>query len=480
MGDAGGGEPPPDGSKRVDKNLEIQNYEKVLKNTHAKNNTIVEDKQPKNKILYMPGDKGPFFVYLESTDKVGYNIGKSNNIKIARDIFNLNLTDVVKISSKGLNRMSIQFVSMEAANSFTNNKRLLDKGYNIYIPYNFVTSKGIARRVDIDISEEEILETAIANNNIKILNVRRLNRRVNKDNVISYEPTGTILFTFQGVRIPKEIKLYYLEFPIEMYVPPVTQCFRCLRYGHTRNNCKGKEKCFKCAAEKHFEDLGGETCETCCFFCKDTHVSTSKQCPEYTRQKHIKELMAYENLTFFEANEKCKKTYSAKGDFIYNPSDFPTIKKNNNNLNFTQRISDSTIEPSQRRTQSFKNGPIKRSFQQTVSANPTKKRLIQKSYDRKAHEEILYFPNSRQGRTSSPDIDILPETKLSEMQNSPNRPLTSAVSHNSLPQNFDINFILNFLKNTTNYNKNICRKVLQTDPDPDFVLNMDQGSDSEF
>ena len=179
---------------------------------------------------------------MESTEKVGFNIGKSNNIKIARDIFNLNLADVLKITNKGLNRISVQFIS-----------------YNI--------------------------------------------------------PTGTVLFTFQGVAIPKTF--YYLEYPITIYVAPVTQCFRCLRYGHTRNNCQGKEKCFNCSADKHLEDNNSEinkeyNSKTCCVFCKDSHKTTDKKCPEYLRQKNIKELMAFENITFFEASEFCKKNISPK------------------------------------------------------------------------------------------------------------------------------------------------------------------------
>ena len=313
MNITGGGDPPLPTSKEV-----------IINNT---DNGSQEKKNIRDKILYLPSDKGPFTVYLESTDKVGFNIGKSNNIKIARDIFNLNLTDVSKIANKGLNRVAIQFISYQAANALVNNKTLLDKGYNIFIPFNFVTSKGIARNVDCDISEEEILKYCKVYNNIKILNVKRLNRKVIKNETPVYEPTGTVLFTFQGVNLPRSVYIYGLDFLISIYVAPVTQCFKCLRYGHTSKICKGKERCLNCAGDVHPKEGDSMPCESSCFYCKGTHKSNFKKCPEYLRQKNIKELMAFENLTFFEANELCRKTYVSKNDFIYNTEDFPNLKK---------------------------------------------------------------------------------------------------------------------------------------------------------
>ena len=59
----------------------------------------------------------------------------------------------------------------------------------------------------------------------------------------------------------------------------------------------------------------------------NNHKTTSKNCPEYNRQKNIKQLMAFENLTFFDANEICRKTYLIKDHSIYNSNDFPAIQK---------------------------------------------------------------------------------------------------------------------------------------------------------
>lgn len=432
-----------------------------------------------NEIFYEPTDKGPFIVYLETTEKVGFNIGRANNIKIARDIFNLNLTDVLKISNKGLNRISVHFLSFKAANSFIKNKSLLDKGYKIYIPFNFVTAKGIARRVDLDLSEQELLQACESHDKIKIISAKRLNRRVTKDKITTYEPTSTVLFTFRGVRLPRYVKFFYLEFPIEIYIPPVTQCYRCLRYGHTRNNCKGKEKCFNCADEVHLQENEEPTCDSCCFFCKDNHKSNYKKCPEYIRQKNIKELMAFENLTFFEANENCRKTYISKGDFIYNPSDFPSMKRGNNvSIGNSKSTSETFIEPNERRAQAFRTNTTKRSFQHVTSADPIKKRIINKGYDRKAHEENIYFPNSRPEKQMLPSSQTLTLNPNFSQHKKQEMPSTSAPSDSFSFKHFDLHSVINYLRNTSDNNKNICRDLLLSECRNESYMDLDRYSDS--
>ena len=469
-----GGEETPPPPPEV--NVVVNSNANQVNNTKTGINTII-----KTNILYSSSDKGPFIVYLESTDKVGFNIGKFNNIKIARDIFNLNLTDVIKISNKGLNRIAIQFISYISANSFVNNKTLLDKGYNIFIPFNFVTSKGIARNVDFDLSEEEILKTCKAYNNIKILNAKRLNRKTIKNDITTYEPTGTVLFTFQGVNLPRSVNIYGLEFQISIYVAPVTQCFRCLRYGHTKTNCKGKEKCLNCAGDIHPQEGDNMPCMVKCFYCKDSHKSNFKKCPEYVRQKNIKELMAFENLTFYEANELCRKTYVSRDEFIYNGEDYPALKKKY--ISTLDQKNEGTIYPADRRSQAFKNGAIKRSYQHVASLDNNKKRIIHKGYDRKAHNENLMLPNSRPIKTSHASQPLYSQQSTAQQpsSNETNIPPSSSATSNSYLNSqfshFDLATVVNYFRYTSDTNKDICRELLCTELRTGAFADLDRGSD---
>lgn len=394
--DSGGGSPPPpppvpDDSK-IDSTMETQKPE-ITDNKFENKKT-----QKKTVYNYKNTDLGPFMIYIENSQ----NSDKFNYFKIARDIYNLKLNDVKKITIKGRNKLGIEFINFNTANKMLNNEILLKKGYNIFIPFNYALCKGIVRNIDITVSDQELFDCT--RSPFKISEIKRLNRRVlnHVDKSVQYEPTGTILFTFEGTLLPRFVNIFGLSFPVSTYIPPVTQCYTCLLYGHTRLQCKGKKKCFTCT-ENHEEDTTPESeCNIKCWHCDSiTHKSNDKKCPEYNRQKSIKYLMATENLSFYDANIMCPRTFVTSRDlkkldnikeYRHHTSDFPSLSKNqsppdNNAISINQRRLNS---PDQLYNS-------KRSYTQATSDNP-KKRSIYKShqgFDKEAHNNLLYTPNSR-------------------------------------------------------------------------------------
>lgn len=338
--------------------------------------------------FYEAKDKGPYVVYMDSSQKTDNAIGKMSSLKIAREIFQLNLKNVNKINNKGSNRISIEFSNFQSANDLINNENLKNKGYNIFIPGNYITCKGIVRHIDVDENIEDF--DNICQSSVPILNAKRLNRKVIKEGKIEYVPTGTILFTFKGTYLPKIVYFYNLPYPVNIYVSPVTQCYSCLLYGHTKKNCKGKAKCFNCAENVHLENET-ETfpCKTKCHFCREEHKTTNKSCQEHKRQQEIKKLMAYENITFFDADKMCPKNYIPNREYVLDPRKFPSTLNKTYNANIDQ-----VITPSQRRTADFNANKSKRTYQQALS-NGEKRRLIQVNHNKESHNEQLYCPNSR-------------------------------------------------------------------------------------
>lgn len=378
-----------------------------------------------------------------------------------------------------MNRISVEFINSYAANQFVNNKVLSNKGYKLFIPLNFVTSKGIARGIDTDITEEELLKCCSIDGKIEILNAKRLNRKVMKDDGVSYAPTGTVLFTFKGVNLPREVHFYNLVFKVQIYISPVTQCYRCLRYGHTKNNCKGNEKCFNCGESKHQEKGEEFACQIKCFYCKEEHKSISKKCPEHNRQKNIKELMAFENITFFEASELCKRSYIPKGDYVFNGDEFPKLNKRTN-ISFSQRTLESTIEPSQRRTASFRN-PTKRTYQQVASNNNNKKRMIlHKSYNKKDHDENLYAPNGRYN--DYPTQSWISQQTPNSQNAHAHQSSTSAISNNNynsntFKENINLESIIHFIKNAPMQQTEILKEILWNQNQIPYFMEAELDSD---
>ena len=67
-------------------------------------------------------------------------------------------------------------------------------------------------------------------------------------------PSATVILTFEGSSLPKEIKAGYLNVKVDPYIPNPLRCFQCLRYGHPRDKCKRKPICARCGKEDHTDD----------------------------------------------------------------------------------------------------------------------------------------------------------------------------------------------------------------------------------
>lgn len=370
--------------------FDISQSQGMLNNYHNK----VEN----NRILYTEKDTGPFIVVIEASDKLNINIGKISQLKIAKELLDQNVKDIIKLKVKGKRRIAIEFLNYMAANKFSMNKGLVNKGYNIYIPYNMVTCKGIIRHVDIDY-DTEVLKTSIVSDQ-KIINIRRLNRKKISEGNVDYLPTGTVLLTFAGTILPRSVEIWKLPFAVVPYVPPVTQCHACHRYGHTKTQCKSRLKCHKCAGDPHPDDI---ECNKKCFHCgSEHHTSFYSQCPEHQRQTSIRHLMAFNNLTFFDAAQLCPVSYKSSQPQINqsHPLDFPPLSKNlpsqSNEITVSQRR---VITAEDQRIRS------KRTYSQIVSnKNNSKRRYTTDGFDKDAHNDCLDTPNGRDYNNSTPTI----------------------------------------------------------------------------
>ncbi|KAG5894819.1 hypothetical protein JTB14_008309 [Gonioctena quinquepunctata] len=78
--------------------------------------------------------------------------------RIAKTVLDMKLTDVKKINKKGKNRISVEFKTFQAANELAKNEELKKKGYDVFIPINKVTCKGIVKPLDKEFSDEILKE----------------------------------------------------------------------------------------------------------------------------------------------------------------------------------------------------------------------------------------------------------------------------------------------------------------------------------
>ncbi|KAG5861296.1 hypothetical protein JTB14_007907 [Gonioctena quinquepunctata] len=214
------------------------------------------DKFIRQENLYQYTDSGPFEIYIQCNNK---NIGNYHILGIAKTVLDMKLTDVKKINKKGKNRISVEFKTFQAANELAKNEELKKKGYDVFIPINKVTCKGIVKPLDKEFSDEILKEYSEIKTpiNCRVLNVRRFTVRNKKteESEPKYIPSYTALYTFSGTSLPKEIFICGLSYRVIPYISPVVQCYNCLLYGHTKKLCKrGTGRCTICGEVKNDED----------------------------------------------------------------------------------------------------------------------------------------------------------------------------------------------------------------------------------
>jgi len=84
---------------------------------------------------------------------------------------------------------------------------------------------------------------------IPVTDVYRFRRKVDS----SYEDTPRLLLTFDTPSPPSWVKFGYLHIDdVRPYVSTPRRCFKCQRFGHTRQNCRSADdKCARCSRRAH-------------------------------------------------------------------------------------------------------------------------------------------------------------------------------------------------------------------------------------
>lgn len=345
-------------------NLNIKNNEHVPSlndDTGIPKNTTQEKKHYDVNIRYSKHDTGPYWVYVESTDlitlhaiRVGHYIHLDPNLKHA----------VNSINAIGKNKVKIQMNSYKSANDVITSPFIIKNKLVAYIPTFFVQKKGVISGVDTYFTCEYIKENIICEN-FKILNVQRFKKKItNPDGTIKFVDRQKICITFSGNNLPNFIVINSVRFVVEPYYYPVIQCFKCLRYGHVKDSCKGSPKCKNCGVKDCINFSVCKTNNTKCIYCNSTsHNSLFRGCPEHLKQKNIKKIMSEQNVSFREA-EKINDNPSFSKIATFNKFEvlgnykeiFPPLPNSSNNtlLNKPKNpnpkaISPPPIEPAKKR-----------------------------------------------------------------------------------------------------------------------------------
>lgn len=144
----------------------------------------------------------------------------------------------------------------------------------------------------IDLTEAELLEGWIEQN---LINVKRITLRCDGKEI----RTKHLILTFDSSVLPGSIEAGHLKLLVRPYVLNPLRSFKCQRFGHSSQDCRGRQTCAKCSAHEH----SSESCENSlhCANCDGKHAAYSWSCPSWKKEKEIVTIKVKENITFREA-----------------------------------------------------------------------------------------------------------------------------------------------------------------------------------
>lgn len=169
-----------------------------------------------------------------------------------------------------------------------------------------ISTRFLMYNVDKNTNLEEVAEGLETENNIKVCEILRFNKK-------DKSPSNTVLVTIFGFNLPNQIKLWYQIHNIDLFIDKPRACYKCFAYNHPPKTCTNKQTCVKCSNElsdSHKKD----TCinEKKCANCQGAHDSLDKTCIFYLKELEINRLKAEKHLTLSEARNLHKSKENQK------------------------------------------------------------------------------------------------------------------------------------------------------------------------
>ncbi|GBN56576.1 hypothetical protein AVEN_93061-1 [Araneus ventricosus] len=112
--------------------------------------------------------------------------------------------------------------------------------------------------------------------------------------------TKHLILTFHSPRIPESVRAGYIKLTVRPYIPNPLRCFKCQRFGHSKDSCRGTLTCARCAEAG--QDSSNCTESEKCVNCKGSQTSFSRLCSAWKFEKEIKKPSEASNSLIKESN----------------------------------------------------------------------------------------------------------------------------------------------------------------------------------
>lgn len=261
--------PPSDGEDPAEKRKRKREHVSSAPSASQQTDKYKIYTKPNYKRLFIENSSGDFTVYVESTDQE--RLGNKNPIILTR-LFSENVKDITGVHRINAHKIGVTFRKATSANYFLKMDDFLSKNkMRAFVPSYLTEKIGILRYVPKDMSNEEIYKNIVCD--AEVISIKRFMKKT--DNTLI--PLTTVAVTFASTTLPQYAYIQLFRYPIHQYIPPVLQCFKCLKFNHSAKVCRGSQMCSSCAGQHSYKECDVE--EIVCINCGGNHLAISRDCP---------------------------------------------------------------------------------------------------------------------------------------------------------------------------------------------------------
>ena len=110
------------------------------------------------------------------------------------------------------------------------------------------------------------------------------------------------VLTFLGA-LPSSLKLGYVNYQLEKYIPKLLQCRKCWRLRHSTQHCRSKQTCSLCASTEHDRSSCTAPGPTC-ISCRGANEATSTTCPLLIYEQKVCAYQSDTKVSYTEARRQ--------------------------------------------------------------------------------------------------------------------------------------------------------------------------------
>ncbi|GFY29689.1 uncharacterized protein TNCV_1812691 [Trichonephila clavipes] len=203
--------------------------------------------------------------------------------------------------------------------------QLFNISVNASVIWEGITSRFLLYEIPTNVSLEELSAELQDSNNFEIVEIRRFIKSGTNPEI------SPVLITILGTVLPDNVKLWFINHKIQLFIDKPRQCTKCFSFSHPSRFCQSPAICCN-SGSCH---SGECTVNANCINCKGNHPANFSLCSSFLAEKQIMELKCRQHVTLSEARRRFRAS---------NSENLSTVLKSKSQENNIQELIDKKFE----------------------------------------------------------------------------------------------------------------------------------------